>query len=70
MRRIVFNAGNCEDRAFLPVSLLLAPGANVKSLTINVTDVQLGDVTANAKLVLTAGNGKQKRVTFLLGFNF
>jgi hypothetical protein len=52
------------------VSWEFAGKDNVKSLTLNITDVQLGDVTANARLVLTAANGKQKRVTFLLGINF
>lgn len=52
------------------VSWEFASKNNVKTFSLTLTDAQLGDVTANAKLVLTAANGQQKRVTFLLGVNF
>lgn len=43
---------------------------NVKSLTVSIENAQLGPVTASSKLIVAAGNGKQRAVTFLLGFNF
>jgi hypothetical protein len=43
---------------------------NVKSLTITVTDVVLDDFIINGKVIITAPNGKKKRVAFLLGFQF
>ncbi|MGE0128559.1 MAG: hypothetical protein AB7U82_10810 [Blastocatellales bacterium] len=43
---------------------------NVKSLTVTLADAVVGAVTINSKVILTAGNGKQRALTFMLGFNF
>jgi hypothetical protein len=43
---------------------------NVKQLTITITDVKLGPVTADSKFVLQSENGQTKKVQFLLGVSF
>jgi hypothetical protein len=42
---------------------------NVKSLTVTISDVQLGQVNINSKFVLKSGNG-EREVLLLLGFRF
>jgi hypothetical protein len=62
--------GSLVLKGNLTVQWEFAMKDNVKSLAVTITDITLGPVTANSKVVIESANGQKRAVQLLLGFSF